>query len=245
MRDASAAAEARLRDRPEVVRFKGRFALPITTTTPHEAVVEDLLFIRDTLDAAGIEYLLVRGNDERPVIAVNWADRKILRAALVAACEDLPFYSKTVDAKRSPAVLVADGTLSTTSKARIFRLFRPRVELASGLSYGRVDGRADRVVAMSRRRDRVPDRERADPAHSAPATRPCGARSSGSARSWPTIENMFADHASDINFDVDMVFSWVDGSSERVPGAARRSACRTTSSARATTPRPASARSTS
>ena len=30
--------------------------------------------------------------------------------------------------------------------------------------------------------------------------------------SWPTIENMFADHASDISFDIDLVFSWVDGS---------------------------------
>jgi hypothetical protein len=57
---------------PETVRFKNRFALAITTTTPLEAMVEDLLFIRDILDAAGIEYLLVRGNDERPVIAVSW-----------------------------------------------------------------------------------------------------------------------------------------------------------------------------
>jgi hypothetical protein len=30
---------------------------------------------------------------------------------------------------------------------------------------------------------------------------------------WPTIDNMFADHASDIDFDIDLVFSWVDGSS--------------------------------
>ena len=85
-----------------MVRFKGRFALPITHTTPHEAMVEDLLFVRDVLDGAGIEYLLVRGNDERPVIAVNWAQRKALRAALVEACEDRPFYSKTVDAKKAP-----------------------------------------------------------------------------------------------------------------------------------------------
>ncbi|TJZ80221.1 sugar phosphotransferase [Rhodococcus oryzae] len=213
MRDASAAAEARLRDRPEVVRFKGRFALSITTTTPHEAVVEDLLFIRDTLDAAGIEYLLVRGNDERPVIAVNWADRKSLRAALVAACEDLPFYSKTVDAKRGPAVLVADGTLSTTSKARIFRLFRPRVEVASGLNYGASTGVQIELWSMSEDEIVLPienslTRRTVRPEEAVRGT------VERFGKVWPTIENMFADHASDINFDVDLVFSWVDGSSK-------------------------------
>ncbi|AQA25154.1 putative uDP-glucose-4-epimerase [Rhodococcus sp. MTM3W5.2] len=176
-------------------------------------MVEDLLFIRDTLDAAGIEYLLVRGNDERPVIAVNWADRKILRAALVAACEDLPFYSKTVDAKRGPAVLVADGTLSTTSKARIFRLFRPRVEVASGLNYGASTGVQIELWSMSDDEIVLPienslTRRTVRPEEAVRGT------VERFGKVWPTIENMFADHASDINFDVDLVFSWVDGSSK-------------------------------
>ena len=29
---------------------------------------------------------------------------------------------------------------------------------------------------------------------------------------WPTIVGMFTPHASDVTFDIDMVFSWVDGS---------------------------------
>jgi hypothetical protein len=28
---------------------------------------------------------------------------------------------------------------------------------------------------------------------------------------WPTVKGMFAPHASDVTFDIDMVFSWVDG----------------------------------
>ena len=174
-------------------------------------MVEDLLFVRDVLDAAGIEYLLVRGNDERPVIAINWAQRKALRAALVAACEDRPFYSKTVDAK-GPAVLISDGTLSATSKARIFRLFRPRVHLASGLSYGASTGVQIELWSIS-------DDEIVLPMENSLTRRVV--RSEEAVRGtverfgrvWPTIENMFADHASDINFDVDLVFSWVDGSS--------------------------------
>jgi hypothetical protein len=153
----------------------------------------------------------VRGNDERPVIAVNWAQRKALRAALVAACEDRPFYSKTVDAK-GPAVLVSDGSLSATSKARIFRLFRPRVHLASGLSYGASTGVQIELWSIS-------DDEIVLPMENSLTRRVV--RSEEAVRGtverfgrvWPTIENMFADHASDINFDVDLVFSWVDGSS--------------------------------
>lgn len=175
--------------------------------------MEDLLFIRDVLDAAGIEYLLVRGNDERPVIAVNWADRKALRTALVAACEDLPFYSKTVDAKRGPALLVADGHLSATSKARIFRLFRPRVEIASGLSYGVSTGVQIELWSIT-------DEEIVLPIENSLTRRTV--RSEEAVRGtvqrfgriWPTIEDMFADHASDINFEIDLVFSWVDGSSK-------------------------------
>ena len=62
---------------------------------------------------------------------------------------------------------------------------------------------------------------------------------------WPTIENMFADHASDISFDIDLVFSWVDGSSPEYIAARRGPAWPASSSARAMTTRPASARSTS
>ncbi|MDX5455893.1 MAG: sugar phosphotransferase, partial [Rhodococcus sp. (in: high G+C Gram-positive bacteria)] len=92
--------------------FRDRYAIPISTTTPRQAMLEDLQFVRRVLDDAGIDYLLVRGDGTRPVLAVDWADRKELRAALVGACTDEPFYSKTVGAKRHRPVLVADGRLS-------------------------------------------------------------------------------------------------------------------------------------
>ncbi|MFZ2177203.1 MAG: stealth family protein [Rhodococcus sp. (in: high G+C Gram-positive bacteria)] len=199
-------------DKPDVIRFKTRFAVPITATTPHEAMVEDLLFIRDVLDRAGIEYLLVRGNDERPVIAVNRDQRKELREALVSACQNVPFYSKAVDTKKRPALLVADGSLSATSKARIFRLFRPRVHVASGLSYGASTGVQIELWSMG-------DDEIVLPIENSLTRRTLPPEDAvrGTVERfgcvWPTIENMFADHASDIKFDIDLVFSWVDGSS--------------------------------
>lgn len=207
----SAASAARLSERSDVVSHDGRYALTITSTTPHQAMVEDLLFVRAVLDAARIKYLLVRGNDERPVIAIELAARDALTTALVHACRAEPFYSKTVDA-RGKAVLVADGTLSPSANARIVRLYRPRVEPFSGLYYGASTAVQIELWSFSPSEIVLPIENSLTRRNIRPdeAVRGTVERFG---RTWPTIENMFADHASDINFDIDIVFSWVDGSS--------------------------------
>jgi Stealth protein CR2, conserved region 2/Stealth protein CR3, conserved region 3/Stealth protein CR4, conserved region 4/Stealth protein CR1, conserved region 1 len=216
----SPAAVARLKHRPDVVRHRGRYALINTNRTPFQAMVEDLLFLRTVLANAGLDYLLVRGNNHRPVIALDWKDRKTLRAALVEACLDEPVYSMTVDAKKKTSVLVADGELSTNRQARIFRLYRPRVEPNGGFDFGSSAGvqielwsfEGDQLIlpienSLTRRTMLSSD-----------AVRGTVERYG---HTWPTIENMFADHASDISFDIDMVFSWVDGSSPEYIAARR------------------------
>ena len=216
----SAAAVARFRTRQDVVRRRGRYGLINENRTPYQAMVEDLMFIRSVLDGAGLDYLLVRGNNHRPVIAVDWKDRKELRDALVEACHDEPFYSMSVDAKKKSSVLVADGELSPNRQSRIFRLYRPRVEPEGGFEFGASAGvqlelwsfEGDQLIlpienSLTRRTLLAQD-----------AVRGTVERYG---HTWPTIENMFADHASDISFDVDLVFSWVDGSSPEYIAARR------------------------
>jgi hypothetical protein len=218
--ETSPAAVARLKHRPDVVRTSGRYALINKNRTPYQAMVEDLLFLRNVLAQAGLDYLLVRGNNDRPVIALDWKKRKKMRAALVEACRDEPFYSMTVDAKKKTSVLVADGELSTNKQSRIFRLYRPRVEPNGGFEFGASAGvqvelwsfEGDEVIlpienSLTRRTMLAQD-----------AVRGTVERYG---HTWPTIENMFADHASDINFDVDLIFSWVDGSSPEYIAARR------------------------
>ncbi|MGW4014804.1 stealth family protein [Rhodococcus ruber] len=193
--------------------FRDRYAIPISTTTPRQAMLEDLQFVRRVLDDAGIDYLLVRGDGTRPVLAVDWADRKELRAALVGACTDEPFYSKTVGAKRHRPVLVADGRLSRSSKARIFRLFRPRVELTSGLRYGASNG--VQIELWSHTDDEILlPRENALTRRSVLRDEVTRGTVERYGQTWPTIEGMFAAHPSDVPFEIDLVFSWVDGSSK-------------------------------
>nr|WP_231912353.1 stealth family protein [Rhodococcus sp. EPR-157] len=186
--------------------------MSITSTTPHQAMVEDLLFIRSALDNAGIRYLLVRGNDERPVIAVDVTARLELETALVDACLREPFYAKTVDVKRTKAVLVADGALSPARDARIFRLYRPRIEPVSTLHYGASTAVQIELWSFSPTEIQLPV-ENSLTRRSIRPNEAVRGTVERFGKTWPTIENMFADHASDINFDVDIVFSWVDGSS--------------------------------
>ncbi|RDV08467.1 MULTISPECIES: stealth family protein [unclassified Arthrobacter] len=216
----SAAAVQRFRLRPDVIRHKGRYAVINDNRTPYQAMVEDLLFLRNVLANAGLAYLLVRGNNDRPVIALDWKNRKKLRAALVEACRDEPFYSMTVDAKKKTSVLVADGELSSNRQARIFRLYRPRVEPVGGFEFGASAGVQIELWSFEGEELILPIENsltrrtllRQD------AVRGTVERYG---HTWPTIENMFADHASDISFDIDLVFSWVDGSSPEYIAARR------------------------
>jgi len=198
--------------RPESVWFEDRYAIPITTTTPHQAQIEDLLFLRRVLDDAGIDYLLVRDETTRPILAIDWADRKRLLTALVDGCGSEPFYAKTVGSKHRP-LLIADGRLSHRSKARVLRLFRPRVELTSGLRYGASNGvqielwsYTDDEVIMPRPNALSRETALRDEMRRTTVER--------YGQLWPTIEGMFDLHPWDVPFEIDMVFSWVDGSSK-------------------------------
>ncbi|MCU1583576.1 MAG: sugar phosphotransferase [Microbacteriaceae bacterium] len=196
--------------RTDLVLTKGRLALRNTRVTPLEAMVEDLLFVRSVLDATGIDFLLVRGNDRRPLIAVNWRDRKALSAALALACVDEPFYSKPADGAAGATVLIADGKLAELPKTRAVVLFRPRVTAEGALRYGATTGvrlelwkstaeaySAPAENALMRRR--LPHEE---------ATRDT-VELYGT--SWPTLSGMFDPQVGDVDFDIDLVFSWVDG----------------------------------
>ncbi len=174
-------------------------------------MVEDLLFIRTALDDAGIDFLLVRGNDERPVIAIDLKDRERLRVVLVQSCRSEPFYSRTVDTKRRTTLLVADGALSHSAQARIFRLFRPRIEPLGGLAYGASAGVQLELWSLEADRIELPV-ENSLTRRTLPASEAVRGSVQRHGLTWPTIDNMFADHATDIDFEIDIVFSWVDGS---------------------------------
>lgn len=207
-------------DRDDVVLRKGLYTLVSGPFTPRESMVEDLLAVHDALEAAGFEFLLVRDEDNRLVVALDRRRRKEVAAALASAFAGEPFYARAVDEhdKRGEGsgdagadLLIADGRLSRR-KADVLRLYRPRLEPIGRLRYG-----AD--TAFQLEFWRFGDDEIQAPRPNAlmrtrlPRGEAVEAEVELHGRRWRTLQHMFDPLASDVAFDIDIVFSWVDGSS--------------------------------
>jgi UDP-glucose 4-epimerase len=213
-------ARSRRFDRDDVVVRKGEISLVSGHFTPAESMVKDLLAVRDALERAGVDFLLVRGDAGRPVIAVERKRREQLSQVLAESFGNEPFYLRPVHIKKSGATgkpgrpaLLADGALAAHEDDTVFRVYRPRIEPIGRLRYGADTAFQlelwrfgdDEIIApvqnalMRRRLPRSEARETTVELYN---------------RTWRTLQNMFDDLASDISFDIDMVFSWVDGSSK-------------------------------
>ena len=204
---------ARIRSRDDVVEVDGVLALASRRETPAEARVADLVLLADALEAADVEFLLVRTDDHRPVLVVDESERVAVTRALTAACADEPFLGVALKRDLTPrgeAVLLADGDVAPARTDRLLMLFRPRVDAAGALHADPSSGvrfefwvrqgdevRVPAPNALTRRRFVAADLHPAE-------TRRYG-------RDWRTIRDMFTDLVSDVVFPIDIVFSWVDG----------------------------------
>ncbi|HWH98307.1 MAG TPA: stealth conserved region 3 domain-containing protein [Pseudolysinimonas sp.] len=174
------------------------------------AMAADLGDVRAALDRFAIAYLLVRGDDDRPVIAVDRAGRPELEGAFAAAFADEPFYARVDEGGKNSERRLGLGRLPGED-AELFLLYRRRsretrvgwrvAEAAVRLELWSFE--ADEIVAprpnaLTRRR--IPRED---------AVMTSVARGG---EDWPTLAGMFDDHADEVDFDIDMVFSWVDGS---------------------------------
>jgi hypothetical protein len=195
---------------PLIVTRRGKVARLESSLTPHEAQIEDLVFVRKVLKKAAIGYLLIRDDKDRPILVVDLQLRPAVEAAVAAACATEPMYAKTLDQKGLSPLLVAEGRLSALADPCIVRLYRRRIA-PGGFRYGPAFGVELQFWAFEESAIRCPvqnslTRTVLPRAELVPATvKRYGYK-------WPTIEGMFTPHASDATFDIDMVFSWVDGS---------------------------------
>ncbi|MDW4571290.1 stealth conserved region 3 domain-containing protein [Microbacterium sp. M3] len=195
-------------ERGDVVVDRGILHLVHDDVAPHHAREADLLLVAAALDDAGIETLLIRHDSGVPALAVDLAHREAALAALAELCTREPLYLK---AKGRPPVLASDAAPIPDAPATV-RLFRPRITRGGSLRYGAALGvhlefwrfgsetvEAPRDNALMRRRTAAEDVacttvERYD-------------------RVWRTPAGMFDPHPLEVTYDIDMVFSWVDGSS--------------------------------
>lgn len=210
MLPAAALTPSRILQRDDLVLSNGRLALLNSTLTPQQAMIEDLAFIRSVLESAGVQFLLVRGNDQRPVLAVDRRSRKAVRLALAAAAVDEPLYSKPASGPRRQAVLVAEGGIAKDKSSRSIILFRPRITKDGGLEYGESTGVTLEFWKFGDEAIEAPA-ENALMRHILPLSEFSRVEVERFGMSWPTMAGMFEPLASEIDFDIDIVFSWVDG----------------------------------
>ncbi len=200
---------SRIRARKDVVLQDGLLARRNRNETLVDARIADLLFLADALEAAGVEVLLMRDDHDGPILVVDEEERVAVQRALVIASADEPFYAVAMKrdlTRRGRPVLLADGALDRD--ARLLALFRPRIDAAGRVQTDHfvrfefwvksgAEVRVPAPNALTRRRFVREDM------HLAEVDR--------YGRTWPTMRDMFADLASEVTFDVDIVFSWVDG----------------------------------
>ncbi|WP_374974869.1 stealth conserved region 3 domain-containing protein [Microbacterium trichothecenolyticum] len=195
-------------ERGDVVVDRGILHLVHDDVAPHQAREADLLLVADALTEAGVETLLVRHDLRVPALVVDVRDREAAQAALAAVCTREPLYLK---AKGRAPILACDAPPVADAPAAV-RLYRPRVTGSGALRYGAALGvhvefwsfgaevvEAPRDNALLRRRT--------------PANDIAYTTVERHGRTWRTIAGMFDLHPLEVADDVDIVFSWVDGSS--------------------------------
>jgi hypothetical protein len=200
-----------LLDRDDVVLDRGVLRIVHDSVTPQQARIDDLLLIATALEAAGVEIILIRSDYSIPTLVVDADAHAAAITALAALCDREPLYIK---AKQQPPVLVAEAPASAAAEARLpwaVRVYRPRITANHSLRYGAslgvhlefwhfhddfVEAPNDNVLTR-----RVIPRE--DLAFDTIERY---------GRHWRTIAGMFDPQPHEFIGDIDMVFSWVDGS---------------------------------
>ncbi|WP_278102078.1 stealth family protein [Microbacterium proteolyticum] len=177
------------------------------TRTPADAERDDLLTVAAAIEAAGVAVMLVRDANRRPKIVVDTAHAEVALAAL--RDPDLgPVYLKA----RGEDPVPAHSVVPSRNAVEAYAVFRPRTSIEGSYRYGAALAprlelwrfgaetiEAPRPSALTRRKFATADLDVVEVERYG--------------RRWRTVAGMFDPHPNEFTEDVDMVFSWVDGSS--------------------------------
>ncbi|WP_203581260.1 stealth conserved region 3 domain-containing protein [Microbacterium hibisci] len=197
-----------LTERADVVVDRGILHLVHDDVAPQEAREADLLLTASALDDAGIETLLIRHDRAIPTLVVDLRDREEALTALAAVCTREPLYVK---AKGRGPLLACDAPAVPDLPA-VVRLYRPRITSAGSLRYGPGHGVHLEFWRFGDETVEAP-RDNALTRRSTPAEDLEYTTVERHGRIWRTIAGMFDPQPLEVTEDIDIVFSWVDGSS--------------------------------
>ncbi|MHC2999489.1 sugar phosphotransferase [Microbacterium sp. HJ5] len=196
-----------LLDRPDVVLDGGLLHTLHDDVTPVGARTADLLLVAETLEHAGIDVTLIRHDLSVPALVVDLAARDAALEAIAELGEREPVYVKQKGRAVARAIDVdprGDGPVS-------LRVFRPRLSRAGGLRYGAALGARIEFWRFGEELVEAPS-DNALTRRLTPSSDLTFTTIERFGRLWRTIDGMFDLQPHEFAGEVDIVFSWVDGS---------------------------------
>jgi len=195
-------------DRDDVRLHGGILHLVHDDVTPEAARTADLMMIADALEAVGVAHTLIRRDLSTPALVVALDDRDRVWEALTALAAHEPVYVKPKNGTVMPVTEHRPAGDAPTAA----RVFRPRITRTRDLVYG--TSTAVRIEFWRFGDDLVEaPSDNALTRRIIPADDIDYTTVERFGRSWRTLAGMFDTHPSEFTEDIDMVFSWVDGSS--------------------------------
>ncbi|MES0835631.1 stealth family protein [Nocardiopsis tropica] len=206
--------------------------------TASRAAEHNLRLVTDALEAAGVDYFLVRGRSAlRHVVGVHRSERKRFLDSMRALYGTSAVYAVKPGARGSVAAFSAyvDGALAAPIKSGLIirfaeQLLSPQGAVLGGFEYGcdvefwrdgsAVLEREDAEQVLSRLRTVVPRDALADclvaprrnrVADVLPSDQRKPATLTVSGREHPTFEPFTWKLVDEVDFPVDVVYTWVDG----------------------------------
>lgn len=182
--------------------------------TPLEALTVDIRALGDALDAAGVAYVLLRSHKDRPIIAFERSQLEAANAAFLLDPSLEGFLAKGKEGTRSALRPLSDG-LVVPAGSGSFTVYRPRTSGSGRLRYGSETG-ATILVWDSVDNSLIAPHDTALTRTELPRDEADITTVTRYGREWRTFKDMFARLPHEVDFDIDMVFSWVDGSDKAI-----------------------------
>lgn len=198
------------RRRPELVRSGGRLAEVRNSTLEHEIRQENLVFVADSLEGAGIEFVVVPPGTGQVRLIVASEDRDDVLSALAASGAGTPVYAELLLPRlQAPGTVLAE-VLVRGIDVKGLRLFRSVVTEGRTLRYG--PGQACDVEFWSldpETGERFAPMKPTSIGARLTSLKPSERLEIGS-RSFSTVPEAMVTAVDATDFPVDAVWTWVD-----------------------------------
>lgn len=197
-----------------LVRVGGRLSTVRDDLTPADVAYANLVAVTDVLQRRDIPYWVARDPELRHRVVISPDQRAAVLAALAEEFRTDPVYAETLTARAKVTAVMPAACLSGEPRAATaagLRIFRPVVSTSRTLRYGPAYGcdvefwepTADGSALVATRRTLLGD--------VVPRSALAPATLTVADREFPSTEGFTRRLVTDVDFPVDAVYTWVDG----------------------------------